>query len=118
MTAKPTVSVSKLILTFLFLINAIRICISVKSILTIKRIPTFKDGITHVRATFMSWDADEKILLLGHFLNPLLLFVCLILLVFGNKIKLYSVSSLLLFLFILFEIALRSSDFYGYLMFD
>lgn len=105
-------------LTILLFVNLMRCYISIKSILIFNRIPIFSDGLIYPKAIAISWRIDEKILLFGHFLNPLLLLFCIVLFFYINRFKKRFFSLTILIFFTIFEVGLRFSGFYDYLMFD
>ena len=78
------------------------------------RIPHFEDGLEHQIYIF-STSLDERILLAIHFLIPFLLLICFTICIV-EKYKPWKI--LIVLFFITFEVLLRFSDFYGYLMFD
>ena len=110
-----------LITLYIFLFtNFLRAFILFNAYFLINRMPTFKDGIAHPKSILFSWQIDEIILLIGHFCNPVLIILSILLMIFGGKwrtSKQISTISFFIFLFAL-EVWFRLLTVYDYIIFD
>lgn len=82
--------------------------------------PIFKDGIAYPKPVLFTWQIDEKILLIGHFCNPILILLSILFLFFGSTLKTEKQITTIGFLifFLILEIGVRFLASYDYIMFD
>lgn len=104
----------KTIIAVLVLTNFMRFFILINAYLTIGRMPIFTDGFKNIKTVLFSWQTDEIILLIGHFLNPILLLLLIIVKITGKQ---WTALIIFIALFI-FEIGIRNFPFYEYIMYD
>jgi hypothetical protein len=76
------------------------------------RLPIGKDGLVINKPIVVNWKIDEVFLLFGHFMSPML--IVMLLIYTRNNRKQLAIGLILMF----FEIYLRTTEVYDYVMFD
>ncbi len=107
------------ILSFILLVvNFFRVYILIWGWKKLGRMPEFIDGAKILKPIFISWQTDENLLLAAHFLTILLILI-MIPIVIKEILKPYRKIWLTYpILIIFFEVLLRSTTGYDYIMFD
>ncbi len=110
-----------IIATYLLAMNLWRAYIIYWGFEKLGRMPINKDMLEILKPIIFSWQADENILLLAHFLTPVLIFSLIIF--FIRKLfqkQFYHNRKPFIFLIVvfLFEVMIRYSDAYEYVMID
>jgi len=92
-----------------------RLIIIIEAWNRLKKKPIWDDAIYAPRKPIFSWQADENILLFGHFLSPVILLCALFVLVkMRKKYSAFFIFNLIIFI----EILMRYSATYSYLLYD
>ena len=106
--------INLIIIFIVAVVNLFRLVILITAIQQLERLPVFKDGIYIKKVVLFSFSIDESVLLFGHFINPVILFIGFVI---GVKLK-DTMIWVLLFVFFLIEIGIRFYPSYEYIMFD
>lgn len=112
----------KIIVAFLLLTNFLRLYILVEGIIRLGRMPVFKDQYYHPKASIFDPKWEEYFLIFGNLVNLFLIVIAFIILVydlfFQSKRRINKPLFATAIILITFEVLVRFSLFYDYIMYS